>query len=94
MATDVMHYTATLPIRYPPLAIGSSVTIGCHVDCDDAAGQVPIFHLAKSGLAQHGRQPFLIGKRADRGGQVFIDSGPVSRHLRADPGSSRKEYQS
>ena len=64
--------------------------LGCDVDGDDAPGEVPVFHLAESGFAQQGGQPFLIGKGSDRGRQVFVDASPVARDLGADPGKQAK----
>ena len=59
---------------------------GGHMDRDDTAGQICIRHLAEPCLAEHLAKPFLIGKRANRGRQIFVDPGGVARDFRADPG--------
>ena len=60
------------------------------MDCHNAAGQVLIGHLAEAGLAQDLAEPFLIGERADRGGQILIHAGGIPRDLRPDPGQQFK----
>ena len=52
---------------------------------DDPAREIAIGDLAKARVAKDVAEPLLIGKRADRRGQIFVDAGGVPRHSCANP---------
>ena len=54
------------------------------MNSDDTAADVLVRHLTKSCITEDLAQPFLIGKRPDRGRKVFIDAGTVAGDDRAD----------
>src|SRR5512141_3339769 len=52
----------------------------------DPAAQVAIRDLTKACVEKHLFQSFLVRKVPDGGREIFIDTGRVMRHLRANPG--------